>query len=92
MRGFLSLRSTFQEVDVRLVDYFIALIFIHFTELIKQRQDNSKIVKVIDELMQSHESSVSLQTFEFHEHVVYNGNYNSDEAEDGSRYRHNDTS
>ena len=52
--------ESLQEVDGRLVDYFIALIFLHFTELIKQ--DNSEIMKVIDELMQCIDSSVSLQT------------------------------
>ena len=49
------------EVDGRLVDHCIALIFLHFTELLEQGEDNSEIVKVIDELMQVNESSVSLQ-------------------------------
>jgi hypothetical protein len=43
--------ESLQEVDERLVDYFIALICLHVTELMKQGQSNSGIVAVMDELI-----------------------------------------
>ena len=55
--------KSIQEVDGRFVDYFIALIFLHFTELMKHGQDNSKTVEVNDELNQFNEStSIGLET------------------------------
>ena len=54
--------ESLQEVDGRLVDHFIALIFLHFTELIEKARDNSVILKVINALMEFEESLVSLQT------------------------------
>ena len=51
-----------QEVDGRLVDHFIALIFLHFTELVEQEQDNFEILKVIDELMKCNQTGVDLHT------------------------------
>ena len=72
-----------QEVDGRLVDHCIALIFLHFTELIEQGQENSEILKVINSLMEFEESRVSRankELVEFHGHLVHNGNEYSDET------------
>ena len=52
--------ESLQEVDGRLVDHFIALIFLHFTELLEQGRDNSGILEVIVELMQLSKSRFSL--------------------------------
>ena len=61
LHAYSGIIESLQKVDGRLVDHFIAFIFLRSTELLEQEQDNSRILKVIYELMQFHESSVSLQ-------------------------------